>query len=204
MPSLRTSAAATMAGLCAVLLVAGCTKPNPTAPTSASPTSTASPTVTPVGAPKSRDQAWTDATRTVARFVEVQYEIQADTGANPDRIALYATGSAFKNVKEVAAGLADKHITTTGEPKWTPSASASTFGDLTPAGGSTIPNGIVYVRGCFDVSRQVPKYANGSPAPVSNQRIYPVQFTVRYLPNNKAWKVGALASIAGEPGAPTC
>jgi hypothetical protein len=200
----RSTAPVIIAVLGTVLLLAACTDPRPTSPTTGPPTATSTPTSTSVGAPKTSDEAWIEATRTVRDFIEVQYEIQAATGANAARIEPYASGSALKSVKEVAAALAEKHITTTGKPKWTASASASTFGDLTPQGGATIPNGVVYVRGCFDVSDQVPTYANGSPAPVSAQRIYPVQFTVRYSPDGKTWKVDALMNIADQQGAPTC
>ncbi|GAB3033900.1 hypothetical protein GCM10027052_09220 [Parafrigoribacterium mesophilum] len=193
----------TAAVLGVLTILTGCTSPNTITQTTASPTQSPAPTAS-LTAPKSRDEAWLEATRTIVDFVDVQYAIQADTGANPERIEPYATGSALKHVKDVAAGLAEKHITTTGHPKWSPNASASTFGDLNPQGGATIPNGIVYVRGCFDVSDQVPTYAGGSPAPVSSQRIYPVQFNVLYLSTDRTWKVDSLQNIVGEQGAPAC
>lgn len=194
----------TVAVLATAVLLAGCAGPNTITPTTASQSPSSTPTATTVGTPKTPDEAWSSATRTINSFVKVQYEIQADTGANPERMDPYATGSALEDVNQVAAGLAEKQITTTGKPKWTPNASVSTFGTLTLQAGSTIPNGIAYIRGCFDVSNQVPAYADGSRAPVSDLRIYPVQFTVRYIPDDKAWKVDALQSLAGQQGAPAC
>jgi hypothetical protein len=194
----------TAAMLGVLTILTGCTSPNTITPTTASPTQSPVATASSTDAPKSRAEAWLDATRTIMNFVDVQYAIQSDTGANPERIEAYATGSALKHVKDVAAGLAEKHITTTGHPKWAPNASASTFGDLTSQGGTTISNGIVYVRGCFDVSDQVPTYAGGSPAPVSTQRIYPVQFNVLYLSTDRTWKVDSLQNIVGQQGAPAC
>jgi hypothetical protein len=204
MTTARRFVSITTAALGVLIILTGCTGPNTVTTSTVSPTQVPTPTASPVDSPKSRDEAWLEATRTVADFVDVQFAIQADTGANPERIEPYATGSALKNVKDVAAGLAEKHITTTGHPKWSPNASASTFGDLIPPGGATIPNGIVYVRGCFDVSDQVPTYTDGSPAPVSSQRIYPVQFNVIYLPTDRTWKVDSLQNIADQQGAPTC
>ncbi len=194
----------TVAALAGTLLLGGCSGQTTIVPTTASRTASSTPTASSIGAPKTADEAWSAATQTITSFVEVQYQIQASAGANPERIDPYATGSALENVDQVAAGLAEKQITTAGRPKWTPNASVSTFGVVTPQSGSAIPNGIVYVRGCFDVSDQVPKYADGSRAPVSKLRIYPVQFTVRYMPEDQTWKVDALQSIAGQQGAPSC
>jgi hypothetical protein len=140
----------------------------------------------------------------VKDFLAVQYLIEREAGANPGRIDPYASGSALSDVHQVAAGLAAKGITTHGAPKWSPSAAASSFGTLVPTGGAPIPNGIVYLKGCYDVSGQTAVYSDGSPAPVSSIRVFPVEFNVDYVPDAKAWTVNNSQSILGQAGAPTC
>ena len=191
------------------VLVTGCTKdPNPslTHSVSPSPTPTRSPQGDPgaMGPPTNQDDAWFAATNTVKDFLAVQYEIEHDAGANPDRIDPYATGAALSGVQQVAAGLAEKSITTSGAPKWSPNAAASSFGTLIPTGGTSITNGIVYVKGCYDVSRQTTTFSNGSPAPVSSTRVFPVEFSVEYVADAKSWMVNNSQSILGQKGAPPC
>lgn len=193
----------------ATVLVTGCTK-DPTA----FPSRSVSPTPTPtssargdpgaMGPPTNQDDAWVAANNTVKHFLAIQYEIEHDAGANPDRIDPYATGAALSGVQQVAAGLADKGITTRGAPNWSPNAAASSFGTLIPTGGIPIANGIVYVKGCYDVSRQTATFSNGSSAPVSSTRVFPVEFSVEYVADAKSWMVNNSQSIQGQKGAPTC
>ncbi|WP_435740172.1 hypothetical protein [Clavibacter nebraskensis] len=200
--------------LSAVVLLAGCTTSGGESPTTSAPSDTApSPIPTEyqpqsgpgqTDPPASSEDAYVAADRTVKDFVAVQYEIQADVGANPDRIDPFATGSALAKVKSVATQLQEKKGTVTGAPTWTSDASTTTFGELTPAGGSTIANGIVYLKGCFDASKQTATNADGSPAQVADQRITATQFNVRYIPAEKSWKVDDAHNISGEPGAPQC
>jgi len=157
-----------------------------------------------MGPPTNQDDAWVAANNTVKHFLAIQYEIEHDAGANPDRIDPYATGAALSGVQQVAAGLADKGITTRGAPNWSPNAAASSFGTLIPTGGTPIANGIVYVKGCYDVSRQTATFSNGSPAPVSSTRVFPVEFSVEYVADAKSWMVNNSQSIQGQKGAPTC
>jgi hypothetical protein len=200
--------AAVMAATVA-MLVAGCTRlPIPSSTQTASPTS--SPSYSPpgspgaVGPPATQNDAWLAANQTVKEFLAVQYEIEHDAGANADRIDAYATGTALSGVQQVAAGLAQKGITAQGAPRWSPNAAASSFGTLIPTGGTPIANGIVYVKGCYDVSAQTATYSNGSPAPVSSTRVFPVEFDVEYVPDSKSWTVSNSQSILGQSGAPTC
>ncbi|MGJ1428469.1 hypothetical protein ACR8AY_14650 [Clavibacter sepedonicus] len=134
----------------------------------------------------------------------MQYEIQADAGADPNRIDPFATGTVLMQVKSVAAQLAEKKGTVTGAPIWTSDASTTTFGELTPAGGAPIANGVVYLKGCLDISNQSASNADGSPAPVSDQKVAPVQANVRYIPAEKSWKVYETSNISGQAGAPQC
>lgn len=193
----------------ATVLVTGCTKdatPSPTRSVSPTPIPTHSTRGDPgaTGPPTNQDDAWVAAKNTVKDFLAIQYEIEHDAGANPDRIDPYATGAALSGVQQVAAGLADKGITTLGAPNWSPNAAASSFGTLIPTGGTPIANGIVYVKGCYDVSRQTATFSNGSPAPVSSTRVFPVEFSVEYVADAKSWMVNNSQSIQGQKGAPTC
>jgi hypothetical protein len=191
------------------VMVTGCTK-EPTSSRSHSVSPTPTPTHSPrgdpgaMGPPTNQDDAWVAANNTVKDFLAIQYEIEHDAGANPDRIAPYATGAALSGVQQVAAGLADKGITTRGAPNWSPNAAASSFGTLIPTGGTPVANGIVYVKGCYDVSRQTATFSNGSPAPVSSTRVFPVEFSVEYVADAKSWMVNNSQSILGQKGAPTC
>jgi len=191
------------------VLVTGCAK-NPipflTHSVSPTPTRSSSPPREPsaMGPPTNQDDAWVAANNTVKDFLAIQYVIEHDAGANPTRIDRYATGAALSGVQEVAAGLAEKGITTRGAPNWSPNAAASSFGTLIPKGGPPIANGIVYVKGCYDVSRQTATFSNGSPAPVSSTRVFPVEFSVEYVADAKSWMVNNSQSILGQKGAPTC
>jgi hypothetical protein len=197
------------AGVVVALAAAGCVQtgsgsPNPTRTSSPSPTSSPPGGPDHSKPPANQDEAWIAANNTVKKFLAVQYEIEHDAGASPDRIEPYATGTALSGVQQVAAGLAEKGIVTDGAPKWSPNAAASSFGTLIPTGSPAIANGIVYLRGCYDVSNQTATYKNGSPAPVSSTRVFPVEFNVEYVLDAKAWMVSNSQSILGQAGAPVC
>ncbi|HEX4400149.1 MAG TPA: hypothetical protein VHZ98_02355 [Galbitalea sp.] len=209
----KPRALATLAAVgAAAILLTGCVQgnPHPSAGQTHSASPTPRPTYSPIGdpgsaePPASQDDAWVAANKTVKDFLAVQYEIEHDAGANPNRIDPYANGTALSGVHQVAAGLAEKGITTHGAPKWTPSAVASSFGTLLPTGGAAIANGIVYVKGCYDVTGQTATYASGAPAPVSSTRVFPVEFNVEYVPDAKSWMVNNSQSILGQAGAPAC
>jgi hypothetical protein len=209
MTRLRGIVVLTVAAVGIAGLVAGCTQ-TPSPLPSRTHTSSPSPTYPPLGnpgrvnPPANQEEAWIAANKTVKDFLAVQYAIERDAGGNPERIDAYATGAALSGVEQVAAGLAEKGIVTRGAPKWSPSPSASSFGSLIPTGGSPIANGIVYLKGCYDVTNQTATYANGSPAPVSSTRIFPVEFNVEFVPDAKVWMVSNSQSILGQAGAPTC
>jgi hypothetical protein len=197
------------AGVVVALAAAGCVQTgsgslNPSGTSSPSPTSSRAADPEHSKPPANQEEAWIAANTTVKNFLAVQYEIEHDAGANPNRIQPYATGTALSGVEQVAAGLAEKGIVTNGAPNWSPNAAASSFGTLIPTGGPAISNGIVYLRGCYDVSNQTATYKNGSPAPVSTTRVFPVEFNVEYVPDAKAWMVSNSQSILGQAGAPVC
>ena len=196
----------------ATLNLTGCVQgdPHPSAAKTHSASPTPATTYSPVGnpgnakPPANQDEAWVAANRTIKDFLAVQYEIEHDEGANPSRIDAFANGTALSGVHQAAAGLAEQGITTRGAPKWSPNAAASSFVTLIPTEGKPVANGIVYVKGCYDVSGQTATYANGSAAPVSSTRIFPVEFNVEYVPDAKSWMVNNLQSILGQAGAPAC
>lgn len=195
----------------ALVFLAGCTSTpaaNPTA--SSSTTATPTPTAyTPLGkpgsvdAPKDQNEAWSGASTAVKDFIAVQYEIQHDGGANPDRIDKFAVGIARQSVHTVAGQLAEQKVIVYGAPKWTADAAASSYGALIDHDGKQIPNGTVYVVGCYDTSDQVSKKADGSIAPKSQTVRFPVQLKTQYIPADKAWEVADTKTISGE-GAPQC
>jgi hypothetical protein len=196
----------------ATVALTGCVQAGPnrsmgdTHSESPTPTATYSPFGNPgnAGPPASQQDAWVAANKTVKDFLAVQYMIERDGGADPGRIDAYANGSALSGVHQVATGLSEKGITTHGAPNWSPNAAASSFGTLIPTGGIPIANGIVYMKGCYDVSGQTATYSNGSPAPVSSTRVFPVEFNVEYVPAAKSWMVNNSQSILGQSGAPAC
>lgn len=212
--------AGTIAALTITTVLAGCssqsTDPNawksdvPDATASATPTPSAT-GYTPVSKPgtasppKSDTDAWQGASAAVKDYIGIQYEIQHDAGKNPDRIDPYATNQARSTVHDVAAQLAEKKIHAEGKPKWSPDAAASDYGALIKHDGKQIENGTVYLRGCYDLSGQRALYANGKEAPVSKDRIGPVQFTTQYIPDDKSWEVSRVQAMTdGEDGAPSC
>lgn len=198
-------------GLIAVAIVLGVTActgdgaPTPTSSSTQGPTTTNQPTLSPTGVdpPIDSDDAWEHATDAITDFLVVQSAIQADAGAGVDRIEPYATGEALDGVRQVAAQLSEKQIRVDGDTFFTPNAAASSFGDLTTA-QATIPNGVVYVVGCYDSSKQMPRYADGTDAPVPDVRVVPVQFVVTYVPEALAWRVERATNITAQDGAPSC
>lgn len=198
----------------ALVFLAGCTS-TPAADPTASSSTTATPTPTPsaytplgkpgsVEAPKDQNEAWSGASTAVKDFIAVQYEIQHDGGANPDRIDKFAIGTARDSVHTVASQIAEQKFKVYGAPKWTADAAASTYGALIDHDGTQIPNGTVYVKGCFDTSDQVSKKADGTVVPKSETTRFPVQLKTQYIPDDKAWEVAETKSITGEEGVPQC
>ena len=212
--------AGTIAALTITTVLAGCSSQptDPNAWKSDVPDTTASATPTPsatgytpvskpgkAAPPKDENNAWVHASAVVKDFINVQYEIQHDTGKSPDRIDDYATSSLANAVHDVARQLAKQKITTNGAPKWTADAAASSYGSVFTHEGKTIENGTVYVAGCYDVTNQKPVYANGSPAPVSAVRVAPFSYRVQYLDDEKAWKVvGSTKLDSSAQGVPQC
>lgn len=199
----------------ALVFLAGCTStpaadPTAISSTTTTPTPTPAPSAyTPLGQPgsaeppKDQNEAWSGASTAVKDFIAVQYEIQHDGGANPDRIDKFTIGTARESVHTVAGQLAEQKVAAYGAPTWTPDAAASTYGALIDHDGTQIPNGTVYVRGCFDTSDQVSKQADGTVEPKSQTIRYPVQFKTQYIPDDKAWKVAEGRNLT-EEGAPAC
>lgn len=197
----------------ALVFLAGCTS-TPAADPTASSSKTTTPTPTPsaytplgkpgsVNAPKDQNDAWSGASTAVKDFIAVQYEIQHDGGADPERIDKFAIGTARDSVHTVAKQIADQKFKVYGAPKWTADAAASTYGALIDHDGTQIPNGTVYVKGCFDTSGQVSKKADGTVVPKSKMVRFPVQLKTQYIPDDKAWEVAETQSISGEE-APQC
>lgn len=197
----------------ALVFLAGCTSTpaaNPTASSSTTATPTPTPTAyTPLGKPgsveppKDQNEAWSGASTAVKDFIAVQYEIQHDGGANPDRIDKFAIGTARDSVHTVAKQIAEQKFKVYGAPKWTADAAASSYGALIDHNGKQIPNGTVYVQGCFDTSDQVSKKADGTVVPKSKTVRSAVQFKTQYIPDDKAWEVAEGKAITGA-GAPQC
>jgi hypothetical protein len=192
----------------AALTVSGCvqTDPHPMpSATHSSSSSTPSPTPTPVGAPSSSDDAWTEANKTIELFTQIQYDIEHDGGANVNRIDTVASSSAVTSTRQIATDLTAKGLSITGGAAgWQPSAAASSFGTVVDSNGSQIPNGIVYARGCWDLSKQTSIAKKGTPPPDRSVKVFPVQFNVTYFPSDRAWKVTNQTNITGQSGSLQC
>ncbi|MBO9041476.1 MULTISPECIES: hypothetical protein [Curtobacterium] len=201
------------AALGALVFLAGCTSTPAADPTaSSSKTTTPTPTRTPyapiskpgsVEAPKDENAAWKGASAAVKDFIAVQYEIQHDGGADPERIDKFAISTARDSVHTIAKQIREQKFKVYGAPKWAADAEASSYGALIDHDGTQIPNGTVYVVGCFDTSDQVSKKADGTVVPKSKTVRFPVQLKTQYIPEDKAWEVAETKSISGQ-GAPQC
>jgi hypothetical protein len=193
----------------AVILLAGCTPaPTPTSSPSSAASSTPTPTApTPdaVEAPTGSDEAYAAANRTIEQFAQVQYEIQAEGGADVGRIEPFAAGEALRTMQQIASDLSTQGLSVTGgAPGWEANASATTFGEVQPSTGPAIPNGIAYVKGCWDLSKQKTLATNGTPPADRAVTRFPVEFNVTYFPESKTWKVTNQTNITGDEGAPQC
>jgi hypothetical protein len=102
----------------AVILLAGCTPaPTPTSSPSSAASSTPTPTApTPdaVEAPTGSDEAYAAANRTIEQFAQVQYEIQAEGGADVGRIEPFAAGEALRTMQQIASDLSTQGLSVTG------------------------------------------------------------------------------------------
>jgi hypothetical protein len=196
-----------------VLLLAGCTGTNTNAdPTSTPKSSTPTPKPTPtptapatVAPPTSNDEAYAQANATIRLFIQKQYQIEAARGKNVDIINTVATGDALTSMQKIASDLGSAGLSITGgAPGWQDNPSVSTFGTVTGSDGKKIANGIVYMKGCWDLSKQKTVAQNGTPPADRTVKVFPIQFNVAYLPDTKTWKVTSQDNITGQSGAPKC
>lgn len=220
----RKLAPLTALALSAVVLLAGCTSttgPNAgstktpsSSATPKTPSSTATPKPTPsattpapasVKAPADSDAAFVEANKTINLFAQVQYAIEAEGGRGVERIEPFASGEALTTTQTIASDLSAKGLSITGgTPGWEPNASVTTFGDVQPSSGAKVPNGIAYVKGCWDLSKQKTLAATGTPPADRTVTRFPVQFNVTYFPSSQTWKVTSQTNISKEAGAPQC
>ncbi len=194
--------------MAATVALSGCVQANtPPRPTATRSSSTPTPRLTPaqVGAPSSTDIAWVEANKAIQLFTRIQYDIEHDGGANVDRIDSVAANHALTSTQKIASDLSSKGLRITGgAARWEPNAAASSFGTVVDAGGSQIPNGIVYARGCWDLSKQNSLAAQGTPPPDRSVKIFPIQFNVAYFSVERVWRVTDQTNITGLSGAPQC
>lgn len=192
------------------VLLTGCVQndPGPSASHSHStpkPTATVPATPEPQAPPTSSDAAWIQANKTIQSFTTIQYEIEHDGGANADRISVVAANDALTSTQKIGSDLSSKGLSITGgAPVWIANAAASSFGTVAGADGVKIPNGIVYARGCWDLSKQSTVAKTGAAPPDRSVKLFPIAFNVTYLPDLRIWKVTAQTNITGQSGAPQC
>ena len=211
----RKLAPLTAVALSAVVLLAGCTStPESNAGPTKSPSSSATPKPTPtattpapasVKAPADSDAAYVEANKTINLFAQVQYDIEAEGGRGVERIEPFASNEALTTTQTIASDLSSMGLSITGgAPGWEPNASVTTFGDVQPSSGAKIPNGIAYVKGCWDLSKQKTIATTGTPPADRTVTRFPVQFNVTYFPDSQTWKVTNQTNISKEAGAPQC
>lgn len=211
MTTTRTLTPLVAVTLGAVLLLTGCTGTKTNAdPTSTPKSSTPTPTATPtapatVAPPTSNDEAYAQANTTIGLFIQKQYEIEAAGGKGVDAIDTVAAGEALTSMRKIASDLSSAGLSITGgAPGWQDNPSVSTFGTVTGSDGKKIANGIVYMKGCWDLSKQSTLAKNGTPPADRTVKVFPIQFNVTYLPGTKTWKVTSQNNITGQSGAPKC
>ena len=192
----------------AVMLLTGCVQGDPQPkPSSTRSFLTPGPTSPPtaVSAPTSSDSSWIEANKTVNLFTRIQYDIEHDGGANVDRIDVAAANDALTSMQQIASDLKSKGLKVTGgAPGWEPNVAASSFGTVVDSSGKQITNGIVYARGCWDLSKQTSVANTGTSPPDRSVKIFPIQFNVAYFPADRIWRVTNQTNITGQSGAPQC
>ena len=192
------------AGAAISLVVTGCVQGDPH-PSQSATLSQPKPTHTAVAAPTSSDEAWVEANKAIESFTRVQYEIEHDGGAGADRIDAIAINGARSSMTQIAADLSAKSLKIVGgAPNWQPNAAASSFGTLIDVDGKQYANGIVYARGCWDLSKQSSIASTGTAPPDRSVKVFPIQFNVGYSPTLHAWRVTDQTNITGQSGAPQC
>ncbi|MBF4570811.1 hypothetical protein ITJ57_18740 [Plantibacter sp. VKM Ac-2880] len=201
-----------VAALATTLLLTGCTTnggdkpaPSPSASASAAPTKTASENEPgQMEPPKTASEAIAVSKDAIIDFLTARAEIMEDSGAQPERIAPYATGPALEQLNGEAASVAQLTASIKGLPKWTVDTAQTTAGSITQADGTVTDNGVTYIRGCFDTSTQVGTRADGGELTRPNRPNTPMEFQVHYSPEAKSWLVYALISLTDKEGAPVC
>ena len=190
------------------ILLSGCVQTGPaSSPSTVVTSSNPKPvtTSTPVGRPTSIDAAWAEANKAIDSFTRIQYEIENDGGTGVDRINTIAANDALTSTQKIASDLQSGGLRIVGgAPGWAPNVAASSFGTVIDSGGTKIPNGIVYARGCWDLSKQTSVAKTGTPPPDRSVKIFPIQFNVTYFPAEQTWKVTGQTNITGQSGAPQC
>lgn len=201
-----------VAALATTLLLTGCgtnggDKPtsSPSASASTAPTKTASENEPgQMDPPKTASEAIAVSKDAIIDFLTARAEIMEDSGAQPERIAPYATGPALEQLNAEAASVAQLTASIKGLPKWTVDTAQTTAGSITQADGTVTENGVTYIRGCFDTSPQVGTRADGGELTRPNRPNTPMEFQVHYSPETKSWLVYALVSLTDQEGAPVC
>lgn len=200
----------------ASLLVAGCA-PTTTSPTPSPAPTTATPSPTPtvgqvapaqdqVDAPQSADEAKTAAVKTINLYLGYSFQLLAQPELGGDYLTNYASGAAEINAGNSAkSGVEDNRIAVGGPVTFEPNYGLSYTGVVTdPTAGTTYPDAIVYMIGCGNNSALNFSTNGAAPTPLPGGSTFPDQFTVKWTPDKKVWRVTDATDLTGQSGAPLC
>ncbi|WP_144662881.1 hypothetical protein [Paenarthrobacter nicotinovorans] len=200
---MKTKTASAVLAIIALTALSACTtdpKPNPTTSTTGTTTASTSPTPTPStvapptpvtsNAPASSEQAIETAGQAAIAYFKMGNIIAQESGANPQRIAPFATDRALEVANAQAKNYATQQFKMIGFYNVTVSHDQSTASDLAQQNGTAVRFGEVILNTCVDISTA--KFLDGSGNAVPDKDNLPrrvVNVTVGYNPADKTWKV---------------
>jgi hypothetical protein len=205
-----------VAMMAAASLLAGCA-PTTTSPTPSPAPTTATPSPTPtvgqvapaqdqVDAPQSADEAKIAAVKTINLYLGYNFQVLANPELGASYLENYVGEPAATAAATTAKYYLDNKIVAVGGPvTFEPNYGLSYAGVVTdPAAGTTYPDAIVYMIGCADNSALQLSTDGAVPTPATSKTRAPDQFTVKWTPDRKVWRVTDATDLTGQSGAPLC
>ena len=177
----------------AMMSVSACS-PEVASPTPlGSAASTATPTPSTVPPPTSGDEAIAGASDAAVLYHELRSEIRNEHPADSSIIRTVAVEDAADRIDAEASRLVESGRISKGEITYQPDATASTAGNVNAAGDTAaIPNGIVYLSGCFDMSAVVITNTDGSFVPPRDVTRFVQPLQVIYDVETSNWLVRSI------------
>lgn len=202
---LRTTLTAATLAIAATLTIAACTgdpEPDPTTPPATTTTTTPTPAAT-TPPPADEAEAIAAAKDTIDRLLTVDSEVRTAGGTDIARYEELATGPALEIFTNLATRIAKGPIANEDGENVEGQATyeGRTIFEPETAYGQEfdgIPNGLVIVPGCNDISESKITTADGKPAARPDSDRTKVEYQVTYDAERKLWLVSNRLEFQGQ------